>query len=57
MALTYASGEARSVEREQGREWTTRRLVLRWKWHNDIRTAVLVLGTLAGAVAVVMDVA
>jgi len=52
IAVTYASHEARSIERERSPEWSTRRLVLRWKWHNDIRTVMLVLGTVAGALAV-----
>jgi hypothetical protein len=54
MALTYASGEARSLERE--REWKeTTRLVRRWQWHNSVRTWVLVVGTVIGAVGLVLD--
>ena len=52
IALTYASHEARSIEREKSPQWTSRRLVQRWKWHNDIRTLALILGTIAGALAV-----
>jgi hypothetical protein len=54
MALTYASAEARSLERE--REWKeTTRLVRRWQWHNSVRTWILVLGTVLGAVGLVLD--
>ena len=52
IALTYASHEARSIEREKSPEWTTRRLVQRWKWHNDIRTVMLLAGVVAGTLAV-----
>ena len=46
VALTYAFDEKRSVDREK--EWSTEELVLRWKWHNEVRTAVLILGTMLG---------
>ncbi len=55
VALTYASSDAGSIEREKSLEWTTRRLIERWWWHNNIRTAVLVVGTLVGAYAVTLD--
>lgn len=54
IALTYANLEARSIERERDPEWTTRRLIERWKWHNDVRTAVLIVGTVVGAAAVAL---
>jgi Domain of unknown function (DUF1772) len=47
IALTYAFNEKRSIEREK--MWSTKELVLRWKWHNEVRTAVLILGTMLGA--------
>jgi Domain of unknown function (DUF1772) len=47
IALTYAFNEKRSIDRE--RTWSTKELVLRWKWHNEVRTAVLILGTMLGA--------
>lgn len=53
MALTYAFNERRSVERD--RTFTTANLVRRWMWHNSVRTAVLVVGTVVGAMAVAMD--
>ncbi|KIW19664.1 hypothetical protein PV08_00238 [Exophiala spinifera] len=53
MALTYAFNERRSVERD--RTFTTVDLVRRWMWHNSVRTAVLVVGTVIGAMAVAMD--
>ncbi|KIW56428.1 hypothetical protein, variant [Exophiala xenobiotica] len=54
MALTYAFNEKRSVERDR-KFGSTADLVRRWQWHNSVRTAVLVVGTLVGAVAVAMD--
>lgn len=54
MALTYAFDEKRSVERDR-KFGSTANLVRRWQWHNSVRTAVLVVGTLVGAVAVAMD--
>lgn len=53
MALTYAFDENRSVERD--RTFTTVDLVRRWMWHNSVRTAVLAVGTIIGAMAVAMD--
>lgn len=53
MALTYAFNEKRSIERD--RKFSTVELVKRWQWHNNIRTGVLVLGTVIGALAVAMD--
>ncbi len=55
IALTYASSEPPSIEREKSPEWTTARLVERWVWHNNIRSAVLVIGTVLGAFAVSLD--
>lgn len=59
MAITYASSEGRSIRRENGSEdsrWKdTRALVERWRWHNDLRTLVLTVGMMAGALAVVFD--
>lgn len=56
MALTYASHERRSLEREGAKEWADSRvLVGRWCWHNWVRTGILVLGTVIGAVGVVVD--
>ncbi|KAK4936082.1 hypothetical protein LTR10_022984 [Elasticomyces elasticus] len=53
MALTYAFNEKRSVELDA--KSSTVELVRRWQWHNSVRTAVLILGTIVGAVAVAMD--
>ncbi len=53
LALTYSRDEGRSVAREK--TWTTVELVRRWQWHNNVRTTVLVLGTLVAALAVGMD--
>jgi hypothetical protein len=53
LALTYAFDEPRSIEREK--KFTTVQLVRRWQWHNNVRTAILVLGTILAAVAVAMD--
>jgi hypothetical protein len=53
MALTYARREKRSIDRE--RTWSTKDLVRRWQWHNSIRTGILVVGTVAGAVACAID--
>lgn len=53
MALTYAFNEKRSIERD--RKFSTVELVRRWQWHNSVRTAVLVIGTIIGALAVAMD--
>lgn len=47
IALTYAFNEKRSIDREK--TWSTKELVLRWKWHNEVRTAILILGTMIGA--------
>jgi hypothetical protein len=49
MALTYACNEKRSIERENS--FSTKELVLRWKWHNEVRTIILVAGTIFGALA------
>ncbi|KAI1618362.1 hypothetical protein EDD36DRAFT_29373 [Exophiala viscosa] len=53
MALTYAFNEKRSVELDA--KYSTVELVRRWQWHNSVRTAVLILGTIVGAAAVAMD--
>jgi hypothetical protein len=50
IALTYARGDAGAMERE--REWTTREMAERWKWHNNFRTGILLLGTLLGGLGV-----
>ena len=54
LALTYAFHEARSIQREKAARWSTKELVLRWNWHNQVRTAVLVVGTLLGAWAMAL---
>lgn len=54
MCNTYASNESAPAAREKAPEWTTRRLILHWKWHNECRAVVLVLGTFVGALATVM---
>lgn len=41
---------------ERERTWSTEEMVRRWRWHNDIRTVVLLLGTVAGALGVSMSV-
>lgn len=53
MALTYAVRDRGSIERE--RSWGTGEMVRRWQWHNSVRTGILVVGTVLGAVAVGMD--
>jgi hypothetical protein len=53
IALTYARHEERSIDRE--RAWSTEELVRRWQWHNSVRTAVLIAGTITGAVALCLD--
>lgn len=58
--ITYASQEAGALEREKGANGqekykSTKALVQRWKWHNDLRTAALLAGVVTGAIAVVMD--
>ncbi|OQU93787.1 hypothetical protein CLAIMM_00257 isoform 2 [Cladophialophora immunda] len=53
MALTYAFNEKRSIDRD--RKMSTEEAIKRWQWHNYVRTWVLVLGTVAGALAVAMD--
>lgn len=53
MALTYAFNEDRSVARDK--EMNTSQAIERWSWHNYIRTVVLVLGTILGAVGVALD--
>ena len=47
LALTYAFNEKRSIVREK--KWSTKEMVLRWKWHNEVRTAILTLGLMLGA--------
>jgi hypothetical protein len=53
LALTYAFNEKRSIDREKA--WSTKELVLRWKWHNEVRTAILTLGTMLGAWGIGID--
>ena len=53
MALTYAFNETRSVQRDQS--MGTEEAIWRWSWHNYLRTGILVLGVLVGAVGVAMD--
>lgn len=58
--ITYASEETGALEREKsvrGQEVykDTKALVLRWKWHNDLRTIALLAGVITGAIAVVLD--
>jgi hypothetical protein len=50
MALTYAFNEKRSIAREK--KLSTIDLVRRWQWHNSIRTVILIVGTIVGALAV-----
>ena len=50
IALTYAFNDKRSIDREKS--WSTKDMVMRWKWHNEVRTVILTLGTIAGAWAV-----
>ncbi|KAK5094107.1 hypothetical protein LTS08_008736 [Lithohypha guttulata] len=57
LCITYASHERGAVDRE-GKDpqyKTAKALINRWKWHNDLRTALLILGTIVGAIAVVLD--
>jgi hypothetical protein len=53
MALLYAFNEQRSIERDQ--RMRTAEAIERWSWHNYVRTCVLVLGTVVGALAVALD--
>ena len=53
IALTYAFTEKRSIDREK--KFSTVQLVRRWQWHNSVRTVILALGTIMGALAVGMD--
>ncbi|ETI26150.1 hypothetical protein G647_02927 [Cladophialophora carrionii CBS 160.54] len=53
MALRYAFDERRSVDRDQ--RMGTAETIERWSWHNYVRTWVLVLGTIVGAMAVALD--
>ena len=57
MCTTYASGEAASKKRESKdhKYKSAKALINRWKWYNDLRAAVLILGTLAGAYAVALE--
>lgn len=57
LCVTYASDEKASIERESKdpRYKSSKALINRWKWHNDLRTAVLILGILAGACAVAAE--
>lgn len=57
MCITYASTEKGSLDREgKDPEYkTSKALINRWKWHNDLRTGLLIFGTIAGALAVTMD--
>lgn len=50
IALTYARHETGAMEREK--TWKTVDMVERWRWHNDVRTGILLLGTVLGGLAV-----
>lgn len=57
MCITYASTEKGALHRE-GNDPAYRMskaLINRWKWHNDLRTALLIFGTTVGALAVALD--
>ena len=57
MCITYASHEKGPIQREakDPKYRSAKALISRWKWHNDLRTALLILGTVVGATAVAMD--
>jgi hypothetical protein len=57
LCITYASREKASINRESNdpRYKASKALINRWRWHNDLRTALLIFGTLVGALAVVLD--
>ena len=55
LAVTYASEEKRPLAREADPAWTTKRLIERWIWHNDIRSVILITGTMGAALAVALD--
>lgn len=57
LCVTYASNEQASIVRESKdpRFESSEALINRWKWHNDLRTAVLIVGTLVGACAVALE--
>lgn len=50
IALTYARSDVGAIGREK--DWKTREMVQRWRWHNNIRTGILVLGTILGGLGV-----
>lgn len=57
ICITYASTEEAALEREarDPKYKTSEALINRWKWHNDLRTALLIFGAAAGALAVSLD--
>lgn len=57
LCITYASTEKAALRREgeDGKYKTTEALIRRWKWHNDLRTVLLIFGAVAGALAVALD--
>jgi hypothetical protein len=50
IALTYTSSDAGAMGREK--DWKTREMVKRWRWHNNIRIGILVLGRILGRLGV-----
>jgi len=57
LCITYASREKASIDRELNdpKYKSTKALVNRWRWHNDLRTVLLVLGTVVGAVGIMVE--
>jgi hypothetical protein len=51
-AITYASNERWSKETEA--KFSTEELVRKWKWFNEVRTVILVVGTIMGACGLAM---
>lgn len=50
IALTYARGDMGAVAMEK--DWETKEMIERWRWHNNVRTAILLLGTALGGLGV-----
>lgn len=50
IGLTFARSDAGAMGREK--DWKTREMVERWRWHNNRRTGILVLGTILGGLSV-----
>lgn len=56
ICITYANHHKPAIARESDdpKYKSAKALINRWKWHNDLRTALLIFGTVIGVVAVVL---